>query len=183
MIKKIAPFIFAILLFTHLAAYEGTIEVRGASFFPVGGKFREVYTDVAPSYQIEASLACGYVDLWSNIDWVPKKDIRSCSRTKTDITQASCGIKYYFPLSEQASCYLGIGPSCGKIVIHNQTCCFTESHSRFAIGVVFKSGVQISLTNKLFADAFLDYLCQSIHFRKNVNIGGVKMGLGFGLRF
>lgn len=181
--KFLTLLIFGTSLMSTLSAFEGSLQLRAAPFFPAGDKFREVYSDVAASYQIEAGIKYDNYDLWTNIDWVPKKDKRSCCHTKTDITQASFGLKYYFPLSEQTSFYIGIGPSFGKVVIHNYTCCFSEKHSKFGIGGVLKSGFQAALTDELFADAFLDYLYQTVKFHKRVQVGGLKLGLGLGLRF
>lgn len=170
-----------VLSFASLGAYEGTLQVRAAAFFPTSHKFTRVYGDVLPDYQAEAGLVFeNPYELWTNVDWFTKhRSASSCCKTRVDVTNGSFGVKYVF----DNQFYVGLGPTFGKIVLHNKTCCGNEHKSKFAAGLVVKSGFRYPVSTSLFLDVFADYLYQPVHFHHTVDVGGFKVGAGLGTYF
>lgn len=163
-----------------------TIEFRGAAFFPASKRFREVYGHAGGNYQIEASTkVTSAVEGWVNLDWYMRDRhlVDSC-RSRVKLANLSIGLKYVHTFTDYLDGYLGIGPSFGWLSIHNRTWFSSQRRSRFALGAVFKSGLRIYITKNLFLDLFADYLAERVHFNNHhVQIGGLKTGLGFGVRF
>lgn len=173
------------LFFSVVEAYEGSLQVRAATFFPMAQVVKETYQTVIPDFQVEAGLRyANNYELWTNLDWLGvSKHEGSCCKSRCEITQASFGLKYYTHLSDETELYLGVGPSFGKTCLYNQAFDFSEKKSKFAVGAVFKSGLRHYFYSNLFFDFFIDYLYQPVHLRKTVDVGGLKTGLGLGFAF
>lgn len=169
------------------AEFESSIEFRSAAFFHSSERFREIYDDVGASYQLEASTELWRcLDAWANVDWFSKhgKSDGFKDPTKVEIANFSFGIKYPYQFCSQLVGYLGIGPSLGRIWLKDKYRCHCRrSVSKFIAGGVLKSSVYYFFNRCLFVDVFLDYLYQPVHFHRNVDIGGVKIGLGIGAQF
>lgn len=184
MMKKILiPLLLTVL--TTISAYEGTLAVRGASFFPLEHRFQQVYGNATWDVQVEAGMALnsGW-EVFTNIDYMAiDRNKNSCCKTYAEVVQGSFGLKRSFRLSDQNDFYLGVGPSFGHISLDNHSCCGKEVKSKYATGVVVKSGVRHFFYNGFFLDLFVDYLYQPVHFHKRVDIGGIKTGAGLGLAF
>lgn len=168
------------------ADYQSSVEIRGAAFIPASQRFRNIYGDVGPSYQIEASTKlCNCLDGWANIDWFTKngKSIGCKQSTRINIANLSFGIKYPFCICEKYTAYFGAGPSLGGVWLKNDSLCTSKHPSKWAFGVVLKSGINYSITQCIYLNVFVDYLFQPVHFDSNVDIGGLKTGLGIGMRF
>lgn len=165
-------------------AQTSNIELRSAAFFPSAKRLREIYCDVGTSYQIETSFRYGCWNIWENLDWFSKhgKPVGCHGSTRANIINLSIGIKYPYSFCECFTAYVGIGPSLSRIWIKNRTQCFHEKISKVAIGGVLKTGLYYCIAENLFLDLFVDYLYLPIHFNTWVNVGGVKTGIGIGLR-
>lgn len=131
------------------------------------------------------------------------KNCHHCSHhhpsTRVHVANFSAGIKFPFEICPCLIGYLGVGPSVGGIWIRNHTHHnnherrhnhnhhrirrHTEKRSKAAIGVVAKSGINYYFTPCAFIDLFVDYLYQPVHFRKQIDIGGLKAGGGIGFAF
>lgn len=79
---------------------------------------------------------------------------------------------------------MGAGPSFGRIWLKNKPHYREDERTtKTVFGGVVKSGIYYTITDCLFLDLFVDYLYQPVHFDKHVNIGGVKIGAGIGVKF
>lgn len=187
--NKIAlrTFFFILLVnLSSLVAMETSLEIRSAAFFHSSERFRDIYGNVGGNYQIEASTKLyDYVDGWANIDWFSKhgKSDGFNDPTRVSIANISLGIKFPYRLSEQFTAYIGVGPSLSRIWLKNKSQCGHETVSKWAIGGVLKTGVYYFISKGVFIDVFIDYLYQPVHFETHVDIGGVKAGLGVGVKF
>lgn len=163
-----------------------TIQFRGAAFFPASKRFREVYGHAGANYQIEASTKVNSsLEAWVNLDWYMRNHhiIQSCS-SRVKIANFSLGLKYVHTFTDYLDGYLGLGPSLGWLSIHNRSWFMSQRRSRFALGAVFKGGLRLYVTKNLFLDLFADYLAERVHFNNHhVQIGGLKTGVGVGVRF
>ena len=186
-IDKLTIGIFFILLGMNSLSLlaESSFELRSAAFFPQNKRFTDIYGDVSPCYEVEISTdAYCCSEGWVNFDWLTKKGHSSgCHEpTRVDIANLSFGIKYPYQLTDRISAYIGIGPTFYRIWLKNHGHNFREKATRFAVGGILKIGVIYELTNCVFVDLFVDYLYQPVHFKTHVNIGGLKTGLGIGVR-
>lgn len=163
-----------------------TAEFRVAGFCPSASKFKRIFGDAMPAYQVEVSIPfCNGFDGWANFDGVWRSNQRGdCCNSRVQILNGSFGLKFSWPYCDQFSFYLGLGPSFGSISLHNRSFCHREHVTKFVAGGLFKSGVQICVQDRYFVDLFVDYLCESARFRKNsAYIGGFKPGIGLGFNF
>jgi len=179
--------IFFIALLLALAPAAATIdcEVRAGAFLTTSHRFREVYGNATPFYELQASTPlCGTcLDFWANFDWIQKRgsSVSLHDSTRIAIGNVSLGLAYTYCLY-LGEVYLGIGPSFSRVWIHNKSACVREKVSKFAYGAVVKSGYKYCFCNGLFLDLFMDYLYQPMHFKhRNDNVGGFKIGAGIGM--
>lgn len=111
------------------------------------------------------------------------------------ILPLSLGLKYNLCITPCARFYLGAGPSYTFLKIKHPISIFNKYITRQGIGALFKSGFQYDIGEYTFLDLFVDYLYQRFHFsqfdsyidgytkRKQMNIGGFKIGIGLGVYF
>jgi hypothetical protein len=184
--KIIFLFLLAANLYPLYAELQTRVEIRAAGFIPSNERFRDIYHNIGASYQIEASASLfNCMDVWVNADWFSKHG-NPCGcdgSTRVSIVNSSFGIRLPFKACGPLTPYLGIGPSFGNIRLRNKTRCCRESVSKFAVGVVVKSGIYYCICGCAYIDLFVDYLYQPVNFTDRVDIGGVKAGLGIGFKF
>jgi len=161
------------------------VEFRSAAFFHSAKRFREIYGDVGPSFQFEASMRCFEImEAWINVDWFSKQRSHGdCCHSRINLPNFSFGINYVYPFSRRFDLYCGGGPSLGRITLKNKSCCIREKKSKYILGVVFKSGVRYYIFDDLFIDLFVDYIVQRVDYKHHVDVGGLKTGLGIGVGF
>ncbi len=180
--------IFLILLCLTLCPLfaQSSIEIRAAAFFPSSTRFKEIYGNVGASYQLEASTKLyNCLDGWANFDWFSKhgKSVGFNDPTRVSIANFSLGIKFPYQLSKQFTVYIGVGPSLARIWLKNKSQFGHKNPSKLALGGVLKTGLYYFISKQIFIDVFVDYLYQPVHFEKTVDIGGIKTGIGVGVKF
>ena len=182
--------IFFLLLmsssFWLFAEYENTVELRSAAFIPTDNLFRDIYGNAGASYQLEASSAVYEgLDVWGNLDLFskPGRSVGLGNSTEILIANTSVGIKVPFQFSEKISPYIGIGISLGRVWLKNNSFCGEDKASKFAVGGVLKTGINYFFMENVFLDVFIDYLYQPVHFETDIDIGGLKTGIGLGIQF
>lgn len=186
--KIIIGFILSLTCFQTfplINAHESSVELRSGAFFHSSKRFREIYGNASVCFEIEAATRVyNCFEGWINFDWFTK-DGRSRGlhdSTRVNIANPSFGLKVPFQITRCISIYVGIGPSLSTIWVKNHS----HSHkktTKFVVGGILKSGLIYDITSCIFADVFVDYLYQPVHFETRVDIGGVKVGGGLGYRF
>lgn len=172
-------------------AFTSTIvEIRPAVFLPTNHTFQELYGKAEPNYQIEVAKKLPdrfrTIWFWSNIDQLYQtgKLGNHCGSSTISVTNVSLGLKSIGSLSSWSQIYLGIGPCFLRVHMDLDSPCFDEKHlSRFSIGGAFKSGLYFTIKRKFILDLFCDYFYQPVNLQNCRNIGGLKIGLGFGYKF
>jgi hypothetical protein len=192
------PIFFLILLnFCFSLSAETKLEVRADAFFHASKLFRKIYGDVGASYGVEASTTLGCwenFEGWVNFDWycehgrshVPhhnKSEKCRGSPTRIRIPNFSFGVKYVYQTCGCFAPYIGVGPSFSRVRLKNKSFCTHEEVSKYAYGVLGKVGVYYYFNRCTFVDVFVDYLYQPVHFHKQIDVGGLKTGLGVGVIF
>ena len=163
---------------------ENTLEFRSAAFFHQSKKFRHVYDPISVDYQLDGTLALSpSFELWVEFDYTTKSKKKECYYTKIKLTNCSLGLQYVHRFFPKLEGYIGTGVSLVRANLHNRSCCSDEWENKTAWGSLSKVGVRYWVTDNLFLDVFTDYLYQEVHFKKSVNVGGFKTGLGIGIGF
>jgi hypothetical protein len=177
------------------------VELRAAAFVPMSSRFSEIYGNVGPSIQLEATKKWqNYrnLELWGNVDWIfmDGNPQRSCGKTNVNIINLSVGLKAIGNVYHDfIFLYAGIGPDLGIVWLDNTMYCCTTNYCpvpnneikehpcRFGVGGSIKTGSQIYFTDNFYLDVFADYLYLPVSFHHTVDAGGFKFGAGFGGRF
>lgn len=185
--KLIKPFFIALLGFTLLSGAENKLELRASAFVPSSKLFREIYGTVGPDFQLEYSYYKNKrPEIWGNFASFYKHGCSTGMKipTKIFIENISFGLKFRYYIDDSFFCYLGVGPSFGLTRIKNRS--FIPSNNNIfkaALGGIVKSGVCYYEDEHLFFDIFLDYLYQPVNLDHTVDIGGTKIGAGWGYSF
>lgn len=165
---------------------EPAIKARVAAFFPSSNRFRKIYDHTLPCYQLEATAKVyKCFSLWANADWLSKNGNSNHLNYFTSIRMVSysIGLSAAYPLTDQVSAYLGIGPAGAYTEIHNRHVRSHRNETKNIFGLLAKSGFIYNIDCHLFVDFFVDYLYLPSQFHTNVELGGVKAGVGIGYNF
>jgi hypothetical protein len=162
------------------------IKIRGSAFIPQSHRFRDIYGKAAGNIELEyVRSVCQHISGWANIDGLVKHghSIGFCNPTKIGVAQFSFGLDFPWKVGDRSILYAGIGPSFGKVWLTNNSLCCCEKVSKGAVGFVVKSGVNICVSQHTFIEIFADYLFERVCFQNKVNVGGLKPGIAFGIKF
>ena len=171
---------------------EGTLQARVGYFGLTSSWPREIYGCGAPDFEIEGGInltPCAFY--WSNLNYVWKQghSTEFSDHTHLDLAVLSTGFNLATPILDSSTLlYLGLGIS-GACVHTSDHSAYLPAHTtRFGVGFVAKSGVSIPCTTHLFVNPFFDYYYQPIHAQSDgvhsrVDMGGFRVGLGFGYHF
>lgn len=161
-------------------------ELRVGPHFPSSRLWKGIYGDVAPNVQFQISRTwCKPLEMWANADWVTKsgRSIGLKDPTQVNLLNISAGLNVLFPVYRKNIFYVGAGPAWGNIWLHNQSSLSGSEHVyRSVFGGVVKSGLYIPCGCRCYFDIYVDYLYEVIQFQTPVDLGGVKTGIGFGIR-
>lgn len=179
-------FFFFVCSGCSLFADDIRLEVRSAAFFHSSKLFRHIYGTVGADYQIQASTKfSNCLETWSNLDWFSKRgrSVGFKDPTRVRIFNWSLGINYLYDLNCWHTLYVGVGPSLAKVWIKDKSCHEDDKDSKTVLGGVVKCGIYTCITDCAFLDLFVDYLYQPAHLHNHVDMGGVKTGIGIGVKF
>ena len=175
------------------ANLPASVEFRVGAFFPSSKEVRKIYGNTAANYQFEFNTSacccnCFCIQGWTSIDWTTRRgSVRECGRTRLDLVNWSIGVKCVKTLCGCMNVYAGVGPAFGGVWVKNHNSCHHNRHhertSKGTFGVIVKSGIQYYFCHNLFADLFVDYIYQPVHFHRHINVGGLRTGLGIGVSF
>lgn len=176
------------------------VEARVAYFLPEDSRMRRIYgKNGFAEYELEASAplscccdcSCEW-DMFANLSFYEKKGHSTCLNDKTRVTDwaLNFGVKRYFDICECIRPYLGLGAGPSYVKFHDESP-YVKSHvHKWGVAILAKSGLKYDLTCNIFLDLFLDYTYQWYNFHRssgvsvrNVNPGGLKIGLGLGYQF
>lgn len=204
MIKIIFHKLFLfIILFSgpFMRGMETTIEVRAAALYHTSDKVRNQYKEVVPSYEVEFSFSCDpcCYAWWVNLSWFNEQGdvkgnncasvIRSFNQRvqpndRLNVGSLGLGIKFPYYFCDRLAGYVGIGPVIGNVWLKKTSALGkVRRKSKVAYGGVVKLGIDYYVRECLFVDLFVDYVYEVVHFKRYVDVGGVKAGVGLGVRF
>lgn len=179
--------LFVILISGSLSAFEvaqNSMEMRISGAIPVSGRYREIYGDIQASYELQVNtFLMQNISSWVNAGWITKKGFSTgCTRTPTriEIASLSLGGNYFLPIYNNFSFYAGLGVILSQVNVKNHH----EGNAKaFSPGAVIKAGLNIDIFEDFYAGLFSDYYWQPGVYKTNVDIGGIRIGLGLGYKF
>ncbi|MGL5626944.1 MAG: hypothetical protein ACRDDW_05460 [Candidatus Rhabdochlamydia sp.] len=172
-----------------------TLEGKVSAFFPFSHRVREIYADVWPNYGLELSYISPYrVGGWIGVDYTEHKghSISEGDRTRLMLVPATLGIKYNQKFQSWLEGYAGLGIICGWVKIHDHSPFVTRHLHKTAVGGIVKAGINFYPMTHLLLDLFVDYQYLKFTFhnrnfpfveRTNLNMSGLRVGLGVGIKF
>ncbi|MGB8467566.1 MAG: hypothetical protein WCE21_01045 [Candidatus Babeliales bacterium] len=167
--------------------HRSSLKVRSGAFFHTPQKFRKIYGVAGGCVEVEGAYAThANFEAFGNLDYFIRQKGHSVGlKNPTDVQSFnfSFGVKVPYEVSRHIELYLGVGPSVGGIWIKNDSICGIEKVSQAIIGGVFKSGIYCNIDSRWFVDFFGDYLYQPTKFSTFADVGGFRLGAGFGGRF
>ncbi len=184
---------------TSMHAFD--IEARAAYFFPQDNRIRDLYGKSGfAEYEIEASSSldcllqnCCDLDGFVNLSFYQENGHTNCTHDHTCVTNwtLNFGAKRYFNVCELFRPYLGFGIGAAHVRFHDESSFVKRHIHKWGVAVLAKSGLRYDLTCNLFLDLFADYSYSWFDFKcnrrcvnvRNVNTGGLKLGLGLGYQF
>lgn len=192
---------------------DWTLEFSGAYYMPSSKQVRRFYSGGWTDYQVQTTKRIyDFVDVWGSVGWMSKQrsfrvpeynDITI--RAKIYVAPLAIGLRWIYPVTLNTDVYFGVGGCFSYLNIYN-SCLNYKRHgfdrspfkhrmNRTGCGALIKSGIQYALTNDLFLDFFVNYLFQSFHFKhhhrvpdkfrfkRDLELNGLKVGLGVGVYF
>jgi len=165
-----------------------SFELRSAAFFPINDRVQKIYGHAWPDYQIEVALPlCSCVDLFANGEYFNKKGHlhENChGHSRLEAINFSTGLTGHHCFCSCWQVYAGLGVLLGEINLKDHTRCHgSSSQDKFAVGGVLKTGIHYFISQNIFVDLFADYQYQPVRFHhRTVDVGGVKIGVGLGVR-
>lgn len=165
------------------------VELRAADFIHSNHLFREIYAEGGVDYQLQAATqVSSFLEGWCNLSWYSKhgKSVGFGDPTKISLLNCSIGVNFLYQYSSSLTLYLGLGPSLTRMWLRNKSSFNDHEISKAVLGIATKSGIYWRITACLYADFFIDYLYQPVHFKHRshlIDLGGVKPGVGLGVIF
>lgn len=176
------------------------VEARVAYFLPQDSTMRDLYgKNGLPEYEIEVSTPltvccetlCNW-DAFANVSYFYGKGHTSCLRYHTDVNNwaFNVGLKRFFDTCTCFKPYLGLGIGFAYVDFNDRSEFVKQHRDQWGFALLAKSGIRYDLTCNLYADLFVDYAFNWFRFHnsgcsssRNLDTGGVKVGLGLGYGF
>ncbi|MGK5595629.1 MAG: hypothetical protein ACSNEK_09785 [Parachlamydiaceae bacterium] len=190
-----------LFLFSYSLSYalcDFQVEGRVACYLPASKKVRHIYGDAWANYQIAVlKNITPQWQLWSGASFLPKKghSYGCChSPTRLRLIPINFGAKYFIPVCGNIKGYIG-GAICYSILRIKDDAYDVHRHTRKrAWGGLTQVGLTYDLWERGALDLFIDYYFQQFHFktkndtrryvkRSSLNMNGLQVGLGLGLKF
>lgn len=194
----------ALLLMSQMTSLKALdVEARVAYFLPEDSRMRHIYSRKGfVEYELEVAnpLCClcecaPEWDAFANLAFYQKHGRSSCLNNRTKVTNwtLNFGVKRYFDFCFCPSLrpYLGFGAGPVNVRFHDQSDYVKRHTHKWGVGILAKSGVRYDLNCNFYVDFFADYSYAWFNFKhrkscvavRNVNTGGLKLGIGLGYQF
>jgi len=163
---------------------KGRIEFRSSVFVPTSDRASRIYGNSIPNYAIEITrLRPGSFDYWMNFNWLTSRgsSVRYRDSMRINIASLSLGLKRSYPYCQTNDFYWGLGAVVSGVQVKRHSQYKHETGSRASFGGVFKLGTTISIGPCSYFNLFTDYYVQPWVYKANVNMSGLRVGLGLGI--
>lgn len=174
-----------------------SVEARYSAFFPLSSRARDIYKDALPCLELQGNinvtdniigfLSAGYI-------WSSGRSIGLGDKTELSLIPVVLGGKYLWCISDSLEAYLGAGVAYTWLRTHDHSDFVRKHTHKGTFGGVAQAGFYYHLCNNVFFEGFVDYIYQRFHFGDrnegnrfvegvNVNLSGLKVGVGVGTSF
>ena len=177
-----------------LSGFE--VETKVSAFFPSSKIIRRIYSDTVPYYELEiAKTFCNDWQVWLGVGFLSNdgRAIGCKNKTSFRLIPITLGLKYLYSVNSCMDLYTGAG-ACWSFLKNKDHSPFVHKNiSDEALGGIFKLGFIYRIKERVFIDIFTEYLYQHFSFKRhyedhytirhNLNMSGLKIGLGLGFNF
>ncbi len=172
----------SIIFFAAVCMHAGsvTVEVKGSFFYPTEQAFKDIY---GGGFMYGGEISLG---IWKNLDiWIGGYYFSQYGElsftgeeTSLKIVPLGGGLKYR--LSTGVLSFYG---GAGVNYFNYQESNVIGDEKAGAVGFVTKVGVYLEPVNQFVIDFFVEYsYCRMTPADFTINIGGIKAGIGIGVR-
>lgn len=175
-----------------------SLEFKLGGFVPFAQRSRRIYADVWWDLGFEATKTfCTRYQAWIGLDYIftNGESTELDKKTRLNFIPLSLGISYLYPINSCLTAYLGVGGVYSFLWIRDHSKYFRNRVNNNGFGGIIKTGCYYYLCENIYIDAFLNYFYQYFTFRNhkakdsgfvqrnNINLSGLKFGLGVEVRF
>jgi hypothetical protein len=184
--------VFALVMSTSLYSIDAFVEARGAYFYPLDHRLREVYATGLGLFGLELSCQA-YEGLypWISADIFHKKGHSTGIHYSTKITAVplGLGLKYLFPVNF-VDIYLGGGILGTYMYIKDGDPFVVHTTAKWGVGAIAKTGAIFNINKHLLIDLFTSYSYTKIGIdhrpgviTHDADLSGLAFGCAIGYRF
>jgi hypothetical protein len=177
-----------------LSAQFWEIAARAGYLYPSSRLVREIFPKGWVEYQYEGSYYfSGPWSAWANVGYGYKKghSLGLHEKTRLYLVPASIGAACSLPLTSDIYFRLGLGGSYSWLNTRNNNSFVRKHLNKESVGWVAKSNVHVYIWDNFFVDLFCDYNYSIFDFkgtdlcieRFDLDVSGLRAGLGFGMAF
>lgn len=176
-----------------------TVEGRFSAFFPLDSRVRDIYHDVLPCFELQATTTLyGCWQEWVNVGYIfdNGRSIGESDKTQLNLLPISFGVNYLFSSCDCMNWYIGAGALYSFLRTEDHSPFVHEHVRKNAWGGVAKIGFYYQYTDCVYFEGFFDYIYQKFSFsnsepeddvpyveRNDVDLSALKLGVGLGFRF
>lgn len=173
------------------------VQARASAYFPFERKVQRIYSKIWGFYEgeIDIPICSGFGGFFS-AGYLENSGRSICVKDKTSLRMVPLvlGLKYFCKLIPQFEAYVSGGVVYSFLNIRDHSPYVHRHISKNAFGGTAKLGLAYYFCSNWFIDASVDYLYQYFRFkdrhekthyveRHNLNMSGIKVGVGIGYAF
>jgi hypothetical protein len=181
--KKTAWLCMGFLLLAGSVSAAGfRVGLKGSLFSSEDSFFRDFYGSGA-KFGLEAGKdVTESISIWVGLDHLKSSGEMTETKEKTEvwITPLTLGVRYEVPAGEKLRFHLAAGVQ--EVFFKEKAPAGLVKEN--ALGIVFKGGGMVKLTDNLNAGLFLAWsTCKMTHEDVEFKVGGMDLGIGVDFRF
>lgn len=175
-----------------------TIAAKFAAYFPLERRARKVFHNALPNFEVEVATTWCDWQPWFNVGYIwDNGRSRGChEKTRLSVVPLSLGVNYIIPMCNCIDAYIGAGAVYSFLRTRDHSDFVRNHHPhRNAWGAIVKAGFYYNYSECVFFEGFVDYVYTHFHFKRHrdeddlfvtrhdVNLSGIKLGVGVGFKF
>lgn len=175
------------------------LEVKAGYFFFTNSKMQKIYNkggldlQLCASYPLWNLKSRWAVNVYGALEYLQRsgKSINDHQKTSLWAIPFNIGLKPVYAINANTQYYFATGPRYFYFHQHNNSSYVDKNKSRNGLGFFLNTGFNYRLCDHFMANIFGEYSYAKIHFHKsksrvytrNIQVGGLTFGGGFGYEF
>ncbi len=172
------------------------IEGRAGAFFPFSSRIRDIFQIALPFVELEGSYKFSSKwDIWGAIGYIfaTKESLNYGTVTTINMIPFTLGVRRFFSLAYHTDAFLGFGGLWSLYRNHDNSPWVHQHISKSGFGGTATAGLLHRLSDSFLMNFFVEYMYLRFPFSKvypkhftyrhDVNMSGIKVGLGIAYNF